>query len=409
MGLLLYTIYSIILVSAEVKADESVNQCNPSSYTELVKCAEKKSLDINLVEQQLQSTRVLEDVAQQWINPDLEIDRVWKGSEKSETTASMLFTLRLGGKKTALVNEAKAEVEKAQADRDLSVNQIRLEIMLTLYRLAHLKSEIKLEQESGETFAKIINQYEKRAALSPEQNVSLGIFKMALADHKLKLTRLRSDQNRLFEALVSIIGISRDSIDINLPARKENWPKVEKTSEVISSPQIRQVIAELKIAKSQKEKADGDSWPDLKIGPSVRTTKDKNESNTFVGVGLSFPIPIFTTNSGNRAYRANRVVEAELAAEQSKRKIQATRNALLNQYNQIVGSLQNNLSTSKINEKHHQLEKQFFKGLVSSALVIEAHRQLFDLEERRNSSELQAVESYGQLLIIDNMFGEVIL
>jgi hypothetical protein len=71
--------------------------------------------------------------------------------------------------------------------------------------------------------------------------------------------------------------------------------------------------------------------------------------------------------------------------------------------------LKNSISLSIVNEKHEQLEKQFFKGLVPSSLVIEAHRQLFDLEERRNSSELEALESLGRILILDNKFNEVIL
>jgi hypothetical protein len=46
---------------------------------------------------------------------------------------------------------------------------------------------------------------------------------------------------------------------------------------------------------------------------------------------------------------------------------------------------------------------------VPSSLIIEAHRQLYDLESKRNESERIAVESLGQILIIDNKFSEVIL
>ena len=62
-----------------------------------------------------------------------------------------------------------------------------------------------------------------------------------------------------------------------------------------------------------------------------------------------------------------------------------------------------------IEEKHNKIERLFFNGLVSSSLVIEAHRQLFDLEEKRNETEREAVEALGQVYIIDNQFSGVIL
>lgn len=403
------TVVALSLVFQPVFAAETVATCQPNSYADFVKCAEKTSSDIQISEQQVLSASKLEDAANQWVNPDLDADTVWKGSNQSETTASLLFTLRLGGKKNALVNEAKGEIQKAQATRDLSVNQTRLEIMLSLYRLSHLKTEISLEQESVSTFTKIVDQFQKRPALSPEQDVSLTVFSMALSDHKLRLTRLQSDEEKLMQGLTAVTGISKAAIAKSLPTRKDKWPEVTLEGDLEASPQMRQAVAELKVVRSQKEIADSSAWPDLKIGPSMRVAKDEGANNTFVGVGLSMPIPVFTTNGGNRAFRSQKLVEAELVANQSRKKLAAERNELVNRYNKTVAGLKGSLSGKTLEDRHNQVERQFFKGLVSSPLVIEAHRQLFDLEERRNASELEALESYGRILIMDNKFSEVIL
>lgn len=383
--------------------------CQPRTYTDLVKCAVESSSDIKISEQQLKATTKLEDAADQWINPDLEADSLSKGSRNSETTASLLFTLRLGGKKTALINEARSEIQKAQATHDLYSGQSRLEIMLTLYRLSHLRSEIKLEEESGATFSKIVGQFQKRPALSPEQDVSLSVFRMALSDHQFRLVQLKSDEEKLLQALVAVTGIPKEVIVKNLPIKREQWPNVESNSEIESSPQIRQALADIKLAKSLKDKADSDAWPDIKIGPSIRTAKDNGESSTYVGVGLSMPLPLFTMNGGNRSYRAQKVAEAELVADQAKKKVNSSRKVLLNRYQQNVDSLKKSISVKALDEKHEQVERQFFKGLVPSSLVIEAHRQLFDLEQRRNSMELDTLETLGQLMILDNKFNGVIL
>lgn len=391
------------------RAADLATDCKATNYSELVRCAEKQSSEIQISEQQLKSAQKLEGVASQWLNPELDADTVSKGSERSETNASLLFTLRLGGKRSALINEAQSEIERARAGRDLGVYQARLELMLSLYRLSHLKSEIHIEEESVETFSKIVKQFQKRPALSPEQDVSLSVFKMSLADHQLRLTKLKADEEKLFQALTAVTGLSRTLLSKNLPPVKQTWPTVENASPSEESPQVRAALADLKLARSQKQKAEGESWPDLKIGPSLKAVKENGESTTFVGFGLSMPLPVFSQNGAGRDYSAQRLLEAEMGADLAKRKSAATRAELVNRYNQTIQSLKTSLSLNIVNEKHEQLERQFFKGLVPSSLVIEAHRQLFDLGERRNASELEALEALGRILILDNKFNEVIL
>jgi outer membrane protein, heavy metal efflux system len=384
--------------------------CNPTNYTELVRCLEKSSSEIKISDQQLKSASKLEEAASEWINPDLDVEHVRKGSEKSETTASLLFTLRLGGKRDALITEAKSEFEKALAERSLNLSQYRLDIILSLYRLSHLKSEIKFEEESVSTFTKIVRQFENRAALSPEQDVSLSVFKMAQDDHQLRLAKLKSEEDKILQILTATTAISKEAILKNLPGKKDRWPEVVQSYQSNSSPQYKKAEADLNLARSLKNKADSEAWPDLKIGPSVRTTKEEQgSSETFYGAALSIPIPAFSQNSGARAYQAQKVIEADLIFDKAKRNLESQRKSLEERYKKTVHSLKNTIRSSVLSERHEKVEKQFFKGLVSSSLVIEAHRQLFELEERRNSTELEAIEAYGQLLILNNQFEEAAL
>lgn len=401
----------IMLVAQNIQAAENEKAvCRPTNYLDLVKCLEKNSSEVKIAEQQLKSASKLEEAASEWINPDLDVEHVQKGSEKSETTASLLFTLRLGGKKDASLLEARSEFEKALADRSLNIYQYRLGIILSLYRLSHLKNEIKFEEESVSTFTKIVRQFENRAALSPEQDVSLSVFKMAQDDHQLRLIKLKNEEDKILQALMAVTTVSKESILKNLPVKKDRWPEIIQVYQTNSSPQFKKAEADLKLARSLKSKADSEAWPDLKIGPSVRMTKEElGEKETFYGVAFSMPLPFLSQNSGSRSYQAQKVVEADLAFEQTKRNLESQRKSLEERYKKIVNSLKNAIHFKVLNEKHEQIEKQFFKGLVSSSLVIEAHRQLFELEERRNSTELEAIETYGQLLILNNQFEEVIL
>jgi len=165
----------------------------------------------------------------------------------------------------------------------------------------------------------------------------------------------------------------------------------------------------LNLQKAKKEKAVAESWPDLKIGPVVKTQKDATTTENFAGFGLSMPLPIFSINGSGRAYQTKKVAEAELTLQRESNKIKTLRSQLADKYNNSVLSLKNTMDKKAVEEKHNKIERLFFNGLVSSSLVIEAHRQLFDLEEKRNETEREAIEALGQIYIIDNQFSGVTL
>lgn len=390
--------------------DKKVNACNPSSYIELVKCIESQSLESEIIKKNIESTSHLESAAAQFLNPDLEVESIRKDSDKSETSASLLFNFSIGGKRSALKAEARAEKEKILAENDLNHGSLRLDFMKNLYRLSQLKDEIQIKEETIHTFNKIIGQFSKRAALSPEQEVSVSIFRMAISDHEITLTQLKNQEQEIQSLLARQSNLSIDQILKNLPNKKLNWPELDTIEKNLAqSPQLRYAEAELLLSKSQKEKAVADSFPDLKIGPIVKNQKDGSISENFVGIGLSMPLPVLSLNGSGRAYQSQKVIAAELTLQNEQKKLIVLKSQLTAKYKSLVTSLKKSPDKKAMNDKHAKIEKLFFSGLVSGPLIIEAHRQIFDLEEKRNQAELEAIETLGKIHIIDNTFDGVIL
>ena len=393
-----------------VLAGEANTNCAPNTYQELLNCAQAKSLEVQIINQKLDAASELEGVASQLVNPDLDVESIRKDAETSETSASLMFHFSIGGKRSAQKAEALAQKEKISAESELAFSEYRLNLMLKLYQLGHLKSEIQIEEESVGTFNKIISQFSKRSALTPEQEVSVTIFKMAASDHQLSLTKLKNERNEVLSDVARLTGLSHEIILKNLPSKKSSWPDLDKTvSDGQSSPHLKFANADLKLAKSQKEKAVAESWPDVKIGPVIKTQKEATATENFTGISLSMPLPVFSTNGSGRAYQSKKVTEAELTLQNEITKIKTLRSQLVDKYTSSVLSLKNTIDKKLVEEKHSKLERHFFNGLVSGSLVIEAHRQLFDLEEKRNEIERQAIEALGQIYIIDNQFSGVIL
>lgn len=400
-------VFTLLLLSGYSPLSFAQNNCAPKNYTELVKCAEISSLDIKLSEQQLKSAIQLEQQSKQWLNPELEVEHISKGSEFSETTATILFSLTMG-RRGSDIKMAEAELNKETITSGLNINQARLNLMLSFYKLSQIKREIAIEDETGQTFIKIIRQFERRPALSPEQRVSLSVFKMALADHQFSLTKLKNEELELIQSLMILTGLNLKDIEKNLPARKTEWMKIA-ANENTESPQEKLAKTELDIAQSKKMKANSESWPDLKIGPSFKEIKENNTRESLTGVSLSMPLPIFSWNLDGRAFGSEKLAEARLNFDAARTKAKSTRLVLESRYKSYVSNLQSILNSKVVSDKHKEVENLFFKGVISGPLVIEAHRQLFDLEQKRNESEFGAIESLGHILIYDNQFNEVIL
>ncbi|MBY0552977.1 TolC family protein [bacterium] len=400
----------VLLTQPLVSNAKEANTCQPTSYDELVKCVDSGSLESQIIKQKLEAAAELENAASQFVNPDLDAETLRKDGDKSETTASLLFNFSIGGKRSALKAEARAEKDKVIAEADLSKASFRLGLIKQLYRLSQLRSEIQIEEESISTFNKIIGQFSRRAALTPEQEVSVSIFKMAISDHQLSLTELKNLEQEILSGLVRLSNLSAEQIIKNLPAKKNTWPKIESlTTSLKQSPHLRFAEAELQLAKSQKEKAVSESFPDLKIGPVIKNQKDGSLNENFAGIGLSMPLPIFSLNGSARAYQSKKVLEAELTLQNEQKKLEVMKAQLVSKYNNLVTSLKNSPDKKVMDDRHAKIERLFFGGLVSGSLVIEAHRQLFDLEQKRNQAELEAIEAIGQLYIIDNAFDGVVL
>lgn len=396
-----------LLFTSNTQAARS--DCSINNYSDLVGCSELRSKNLQITNQKQKTAEQLEIAASQWVNPEIDVESVSKNSDIREQTATIYFNLSLGGKRSAQVSQARAEYDKASVLNELEKQSERLSLMLSYHRLGHLKSEIKIEEESVATFSKVIKQYQERSALSPEQDVSLTVFKMALADHELNLVKIKSDYENLLSEIMITTGFGKETILKNLPKSKSDWLKIEQNADTLQSPQVKLAQYEVNLAKTQKSMANAESWPELKVGPTFQRNKQGSETENLAGFSLSMPLPVFSWNGGGRELAHQKVIESEMSFDLEKNKVSALRQQLVNKYVSTTEILKNTLSSKTVTENHEKLERQFFRGTVPSSLIIEAHRQLYDLESKRNKSEIIAIESLGQILIIDNKFSEVIL
>jgi outer membrane protein TolC len=169
---------------------------------------------------------------------------------------------------------------------------------------------------------------------------------------------------------------------------------------------VRLAYAEIKSAEAELALAQSEAWPTLTVGPAVKVQNEGGRSDSFFGINVSFPIPLFNLNgAGKEAARAGVTVASAskgfVASEQEKQ-----RDEMVRIYQQSVAILSTTLSHQDIERRHADIERLFFKGVVPSSLVIEAHRTFTDLEKARNERELKTLEALFTIYALDGKTSE---
>jgi hypothetical protein len=129
--------------------------------------------------------------------------------------------------------------------------------------------------------------------------------------------------------------------------------------------------------------------------------EESRTSDQLVGFNVSLPIPLFNANGAGRAAASAGVQAAESRRQFGLREQELQKEELLKVYEQSVKFLSTSLSHDEIERRHEDAEKLFMKGVVPSALVIEAHRTSYELERTRHERELKALEALLGLYAIE--------
>ncbi|UYL07364.1 TolC family protein [Bdellovibrio sp. SKB1291214] len=390
------------LAVREAQAEVRCEKVN--NYKDVVECAEKHSPEVQKAESTWAEKSARVESATQLTNPDLSLQSV-SGSldseRKTETDVALTFPIELGGKRSARKQLASVEAARAQSDIYRAKSEVRREVYLKLLRLRHIQQEIELVDESIETFTKLVKQYEGRPARSPEQDVSLTVFKIAKSEYGFKRSEYEQELAAVEMYFQVTTGLNLDSLKkVSMPEIK-SWPvSASPNGDLKKSPLAAAYEFDVQSARGAWDGEKADSWPTVNIGPSAKFTNESGRELQQWGFNLSMPIPLFNANGAGRAAAQASVQSSERKQELALKQLEADRKLFSNLYNKAVLSLKDSPSSTSLEGKHKKIESLFFKGLVPSSLVIESHRSLVEFEKTRNSHELKALNSLFNIQMI---------
>lgn len=378
---------------------------NVASYNDIVNCAERMSPDVLGSEAEANIKKGQVEASGQLLNPELSLQSTsgtLQSERRTETDVSLAFPIEIGGKRSARKQVAEAEFTRSGQELELKRSEVRKSVILKLIRLRQIYDEVASVEESRETFSKLIKQYQGRPALSPEQEVSLTVFKTARGDYNFKKIEYDEELGALASFFKVSTGLNLEQVKKVLPPKIDKWPALSGVAaDPKASPLLAVHDADVAVAQGELDQAKGEAWPTLMVGPSAKFTQEPGGDMQQWGVNLSMPLPVLSLNGGGKAAAAASVQAAQLKRDQWLEQIAERRLLLEKTYRATVESLNENPNGHELEQRHVKIENQFMRGLISSALVIEAHRSLVDYTKSRHGHEMKALEIYLDLQVID--------
>ncbi|QDK44655.1 hypothetical protein DOM22_05510 [Bdellovibrio sp. ZAP7] len=403
----------MILVMSFASAEESEPCVVLSNYKQITLCAESRSPEVLRAESEVKQRKASVDAAGQLLNPELSMQTISgsvQSETKSETDVSLAFPIELGGKRSSRKSIATGALSKAELELFNAKAEVRKSVLLKIVRLRQIDHELDLVDESAETFSKLVKQYESRPTLSPEQEVTLTVFRVAKGEYGFKRMEYDEELAQLESFFKIVIGKDLASVRKVLPPRISSMPLVPgENKEVDKSPLLGLLDADIKIANAERDRTFGDAWPTLNLGPSAKFSKEGSQSFEQWGLNLSMPLPVLSLNQGAKAAASAGVRSSEIRRETALKELIARRTSLVEIYKKSAKALEETPNGHTLESKHKKVETLFVKGLVPSSLVIEAHRSLVEFEKTRNNREIKAVEAILEIQIIDGQEVELSL
>lgn len=401
--------FCVAYVAAIILAVPSYAQTQSVANVEdFLRVVEERAPELQLQRSEVSVNERLVDKAGQFLNPDLTLGS-WKGNARSldwqQTDVSLLQPIELGGKRSGRIEYARAQTELARSNLSRGRNEIRASALLTLHRLRQLIYEKTLIEEAQVAFDKLIRTFKKRPQLSPEQSTSLFLFQMAKRDYDLQNTSALNEYRVLAQEVKRISGLDVSSVVTVLPKKVSNWPRVSPNLD-LNSPELHIAKAQVDVSKSELNLAKSESWPTPSVGPSYTDQNQFGEQAKVLGFVVSTKLPILSLNQGGRAAARENVSLNEKSYQFVENRLKLQKENLISSYNANVETLKVTNVDDTIHKKHEQIENYFLRGLVNSALVIEAHRQILDSQRNYHSSEIDTLDKYYRIRITEGNFLE---
>ncbi|RYZ58557.1 MAG: hypothetical protein EOP07_06705 [Proteobacteria bacterium] len=391
-----------LFFSENLNAEEN---CRFESWQSLTEAVDKISPETSVMQEQKLALQSSQQVLS--LRPDATLSgQFYKGLDHigdGEIEASYLMVWERSQRRQAKSEVLSESIRLLEAQRNFARARSRVELILAIHNIKHIRQEIETLEETGETYRRLGKKLKALPILSPEQQLTLTVFQMAEDESSTKIANLKGERIVFQSTINRLTACSNPSLGFELKLTdKASFPAAE------SIPMEEDVVLvnEKRVASAQLNAAQVSAATDISIGPIIRVNRQDKDSEFSAGLAISMPL------QGERLRYERVEAEAEYRSKNAEvdlkqRQLENDKKRLLAQYISARGDLGKNLNLAELQKKHKSMESLFSSGRINASLIIEAHRQIIESLNARHALECQALESLWNLYLLSGKIFEV--
>jgi len=382
----------------------------PKSAMDVLQCAMNEHPKVRRARFTAESTQTLTAVAEKIPNPDLDVESAFGNGNASSLDIALLQPIEWGGKRSSRIKSANAEIAQMTAQQKEAQAEVVIQTIQNLHRLRQLTLESELHNDTVSTLQKIISQQSARPALTPEQQVALSVFRMSLADAKIRQSEVFEEEREIEHYFHVSTGHSLDEVRAVLPKSPKAWPEIStQPASRGPSPSVAEAIATRDFSEAELSVARAGSWPSLRLGPMIKMGRNREQNENLYGFRLMMDLPVFNLNGAGQEHARAGLNKSQQLVSLTKSEEDHERAEQLKIYRSAVQALKS-APTLEFIEKDFRKGQTFARrGIISATLMIEFHRQRLDLVRSRNGREMKALQALWLLYKYDSrIFSESI-
>ena len=269
-------------------------------------------------------------------------------------------------------------VAQQQADAAVEVSQ-RLQAL----------SEVVVQRDPAGVTPRLEQRIIEASAIVAQKRAADAY--VAVRNVLIELNQLRG------QPLTSPVSIAEPPLKLPVPPDIATLLALARTNNF----ELRQRIAELEQQGFKVDLAKNERYPAVTVGPFISGERAGDRERT-VGVGVSFPLPLWNRNAGNIEVAQARREQAQTALDVAQREVERKVSEAFLQYSARVGEMSRNRpeagqdfrETADIADRHYRL------GAVPLATYIEMQKQYLEALEALLQTKQGALEASEQLHLL---------
>lgn len=381
------------------------------SLKQILPLALERSPYIKAQNLEVKAKENLISAASAWTNPELTIETDKKEQPVDHKTSGMRY-----GFSQSISFPGRIGARKAIAQSDFTIEKInaaslelqtRIEVTNLFYEYAADIEKAKHAEERLKRFQSVSQYLRSRTFASPRKRTESSIVSSKILILQKELEKAKSEVDITWNKLNIYLDLSE-----KVTARVSWFKNPIKLSEqnileraLQGSPEVAIADQEAERSRQEVRLAKREIWPEFRLLGSVSSLSGYDPEKVYT-LGIAFPLPVFNMNIATSRAQTFRAEAGQIRQEAVRRNLKKLINSAYIRHLTNQKSLQL-LQVSKVSEIEKDFEASsdgFRKGLVDLVTYIEADNQHSDAINAIYDTQVEYVESIGQLSFLSGDF-----